>query len=348
MTPNFENAFIQSIVIHKVGNSATEGHLFLSNNYITLRDPDSEELIMKFFTKPFGKNPINYHFKNIEHNDLYSHTKRLLESNDDFVRGSQNIAKNLFESCDHPAIPLGDFIIIKFTDVLYEEQMVNAIGLFKCDNKDTFLKIYGVEDGEADINFDSGINLNKLDKSALILDMCEDDGYVVFSSDSKSTTEGALYWNRSFLNLEPYKDDYFNTLNTIQVCSQFIQSEAERHPEEARALQAKMLSKSEEYFHNRDTFKHQEFGDMVFEENSPTKNAFYAYLEEHNNELVDENAVNNIAPEALKKGQKFFKSVLKLDRYFHVYVHGGGHRLEKGFDKEKNLKFYKLFYEMEE
>ena len=48
------------------------------------------------------------------------------------------------------------------------------------------------------------------------------------------------------------------------------------------------------------------------------------------------------------KGEKrFFKSVLKLDKNFHVYVHGKKNYIEKGYDPDKGLNFYKLYFEVE-
>lgn len=347
MSLSFENAYIKSICIHKVGNINTDGHLLLSNNIVVLENQDIEELVIKYFSKPFGKTPINYHFKNIEHNQLFQRTADIFASDDNFVRITHDLARNLQEACDHPAIPLGDFLIIKFGDILFEEQLVSGLGLYKCDNKDTYIKIAGAALGNTSMEFEEGINLNKLDKSALILNVCEEEGYVIYTSDSKSSSEAAQYWNKSFLNLAPYKDDYFNTLNTLELCTEFIHSESQRHPQEAKTMQARLLSKSEEYFHNKDAFNHEEFGDYIFDEDTPAKESFYAYLKESNEELVDPEYVKPIAVDALKKGQKFFKSVLKLDRYFHIYVHGGGERMEKGFDPNKGMYFYKLFYETE-
>ncbi|MBN2668770.1 MAG: hypothetical protein JXR60_06030 [Bacteroidales bacterium] len=52
--------------------------------------------------------------------------------------------------------------------------------------------------------------------------------------------------------------------------------------------------------------------------------------------------------QAVKSNKKYFKSVIKLDKSFHVYVHANPENLEKGFDKERDMKFYNLFYKEEE
>ena len=55
-----------------------------------------------------------------------------------------------------------------------------------------------------------------------------------------------------------------------------------------------------------------------------------------------------ISPTAVKKNQKFMKSVVKLDKNFHIYVHGRHDYVEKGYDEDKALKFYKLYYTNED
>jgi len=42
-----------------------------------------------------------------------------------------------------------------------------------------------------------------------------------------------------------------------------------------------------------------------------------------------------ISPEAIKQNKKFFKTILKLDKNFHVYVHGNNDLMDKGFDEAK-------------
>lgn len=48
---------------------------------------------------------------------------------------------------------------------------------------------------------------------------------------------------------------------------------------------------------------------------------------------------------AVKKAQKHFKSIIKLDKNFHIYVHGDRNKLEQGTDEKGN--FYKVYFEKE-
>ena len=79
------------------------------------------------------------------------------------------------------------------------------------------------------------------------------------------------------------------------------------------------------------------------------KESFRDYRQTYNDKM-DLTAIDDfeISPTAVKKNQKFMKSVVKLDKNFHVYVHGRHDYVEKGYDEEKGLKFYKLYYTNED
>ncbi len=54
-----------------------------------------------------------------------------------------------------------------------------------------------------------------------------------------------------------------------------------------------------------------------------------------------------ISNSAVKQSKGKFKSVIKLDKNFHVYIHGDRDMVEKGYDNDKGKKYYKLFFDNE-
>ena len=54
----------------------------------------------------------------------------------------------------------------------------------------------------------------------------------------------------------------------------------------------------------------------------------------------------DISPLAVKKQERIFKSVLKLDKNFHIYIHGDRELIEQGVDDD-GRKFYKIYFEEE-
>ena len=67
------------------------------------------------------------------------------------------------------------------------------------------------------------------------------------------------------------------------------------------------------------------------------------YAKENEIELVDG---FDISAQAVKKQARVFKSVLKLDKNFHVYIHGNRELIEQGVDAD-GRKYYKLYFENE-
>ena len=68
------------------------------------------------------------------------------------------------------------------------------------------------------------------------------------------------------------------------------------------------------------------------------------------NKRMDLTAVDefDVSATAVKKNQKYMRSVVKLDKNFHIYIHAKHDYVERGYDEERSLKYYKLFYVNEE
>lgn len=41
------------------------------------------------------------------------------------------------------------------------------------------------------------------------------------------------------------------------------------------------------------------------------------------------------------------RSVIKLDKNFHIYVHGGEKMIRKGYDAETGMSYYQIFFKEE-
>ena len=51
--------------------------------------------------------------------------------------------------------------------------------------------------------------------------------------------------------------------------------------------------------------------------------------------------------QAVKKQARVFKSVIKLDKNFHIYVHGNRELIEKGYDGAMGKHYYKIYFDVE-
>jgi hypothetical protein len=86
----------------------------------------------------------------------------------------------------------------------------------------------------------------------------------------------------------------------------------------------------------------QGFEDEVLQD----KQVIDAFQSYDKGELLGINRGFEISQQAVKRQARIFKSVLKLDKNFHVYIHGNRDLIERGED-EAGRKFYKLYYKEE-
>ena len=68
-------------------------------------------------------------------------------------------------------------------------------------------------------------------------------------------------------------------------------------------------------------------------------------FEHQNGQTIEERF--DISDTAVRKNAKVFKSILKLDKNFHVYIHGSRELIEKGFDEATGMNYYKIYFKEE-
>lgn len=107
-----------------------------------------------------------------------------------------------------------------------------------------------------------------------------------------------------------------------------------------------LLNRSVDYFKTHDTFDKSEFEQTVFQHEKlieSFQNYDTAYRQENEVEITNNFA---ISPQAVKKQARIFKSVLKLDKNFHIYIHGNTDLIEQGVETD-GRKFYKIYFKEE-
>jgi hypothetical protein len=90
-----------------------------------------------------------------------------------------------------------------------------------------------------------------------------------------------------------------------------------------------------------------EYAEEVFQDKEVAK-SFSDYTRERSAEkgcIIDDRI--EVSSQAVKSKIRTNVSVLKLDGNFDIYIHGGEDRIEKGYDEERGLKYYKLYFSKE-
>ncbi|MFN8257521.1 MAG: nucleoid-associated protein [Bacteroidales bacterium] len=341
----FADAVIDKLIVHQVGSRHENENLFITKKEL---DADEElyNILKVYFLSNF-KDPVFYQF-NLEEgeNILYNLSSGIFESKEDFVELSQKIAQHLFEQSLYPRIKTGELYIAIINKCIIEDEMTTALGIFKSETKENFLKVKQQSDS-FDIRSEIGVNINKLDKGCLIFNTEKEKGYKVCMVDLSGKSKDASYWKEEFLRISQRNDDFYQTQNYMQMFKGFVSEVFNERNGVERADQIDMLNRTAGYFEEKEEFDSHEFENKIIE-NQDVISAFHEfkdrYTEDRDLEMKDK---FGISATAYKKGKSQFKSVLKLDKNFHIYIHGDRSRIVKGFDPKTGLHFYQVFYELE-
>jgi hypothetical protein len=344
---DFSSATITNIAIHEVGNKLRNEEIRFSKNTFEIGDAMLESLLMKYVLGPF-KGEEFFHFTHptyLTQNEIYTYCRAVFELPGIFFDNSKAIARHLYEQSTHPKIKAGELYVIQLRNCKIDGQFTDAIGLFKSETKDTFLKVTETQDN-FDLSYADGINISKLDKGCIVFDIEKDNGFKVAVVDSQGSQE-AQYWKNDFLGLTPCEDDYNHTKNYLAMCKSFVAEKLDEDFKVEKADQIRLLNDSISYFKKNEKFDEDDFEREVIMEPSII-GAFNDYKKSYQAER--EIAITDdfeISSSAVKKQARNFKSILKLDKNFHIYIHGNRDLIEKGYDEQTGMMFYKVYFKEE-
>ena len=337
---------IKIISLHFIGNKSADEGLCLSETTLFLNDK-IKKLLVNYFLSPFSSEELFelYHDSGIEFNVVYGAASRIFDDPDTLHEQSVNLAKHLYDQSTHPKITGGEFYTVYFRDCIVDGDTVDAVGLFKSENKDTFLRVLH-EGGNFNLESEQGINIKKLDKGCLIFNKERENGYVVAVVDNTNCGIEAQYWMDDFLHVRQRKDGYANTQNAMTLAKNFVTKALPEQFEVSKADQIDLLNRSLEFFKEKETFDMEEFANEVIEQPEVIESFrdFKRNYESENDIVIDDNF--SISNYAFKKQQRSYKRVINLDKKIQIIINGNRSQVEQGEDERG--KYYKVYYKEEE
>jgi hypothetical protein len=345
---NVAEISIENIIVHQIGSRPEEEGVQLSAAPVNITDESTLELLQYYFLSPFKAGELFHldHEEDINLNPVYAIAANMFSNPESFIEQSQHLANHLYDVSIHPKIKTGELYVVHFRDCFIEGETVDAIGLFKSETKETFLKV-STQPGGFGISYENGININKLDKGCIIFNLEAEKGFLLAIVDNVSKNAEARYWRDDFLHIKSRKDEYQQTRSYMDMCKTFVLEQAPKEFEITKTDQADFLNKSSEYFKKNDEFAFNEFATEVIKQ-PEVMESFKEYKKQYEAsndvELEEEFAIS--AP-AVKKESKVFKNVIKLDKSFHIYVHGGKENIVRGFDEERGMNYYQIYFKEE-
>lgn len=347
---NLSLTSLEKAAAHRVGSKHDEGSVLISEREIPVHTGKAGELLHRYFLKPFNTPEFfKFTFTNGDFtlNPIFQYCRDIFDDPDRLLINSVHMVKHLRDLSDHPNIKSGDFFAAYLSNAVINDAPTNAVGIFKAEGKQKFLKTTERRDG-LHVDADAGISVDKLDKGCIVFNTDADDGYRVLAVDRTNRDREAQYWTDSFLRIEPCVDSFYQTRALMNETKLFVAEAAAAEHGVNRAEQIDLLNKSAAYFKEKEQFDRREFEETVFHE----PELIDAYRKFTGNRALEtetetpDTQVFDISSHAVKKYGKVYRSVLKLDKNFHVYIHGDRSMIEQGRDAD-GRKYYKLYYDEE-
>ncbi|ADY51536.1 hypothetical protein Pedsa_0964 [Pseudopedobacter saltans DSM 12145] len=340
---------LEKLVINKVGNKLQDESFVATDKQISISDQSLTlvNLLMHYFLTPFQKVQQVYRFS--DHSEVKPVIEEYFTNKIDFVKLTKELTGVLYNTCNHPKIKGGEVYFTLFDNLQIEGELHRAIGIFKSESKESYLKVHPDGDGFAVDYEEQAINTHKLEKGCLIFNTDKDQGYKVVIVDETNNSKGdaAIYWKDDFLNLSVRNDNFNVTQNCLSVIKQFIGHDIDDNFEISQTDKAALLNKSIKYFKERESFEWEEFAEEVIgnqEASDMLKGKLDEYSEDYGQPIPE---TFEVSSNAVKKQQSKFKKVIKLDKDYQIHIHGAKQKIERGFDEEKGMNFYKVYFQEE-
>ena len=339
---------LAGLATHYVGNSAAGDVLQLSKSLVTIGSEELRQLLLQYFLTPFKESATYnlWHPTDLQLNEVAHFVSAIFDNPDSLLDQSEKLARHLYDITALPQIKSGELHVVYFTGCPVNGRIADAVGIYKTESKSRYLRL---EEEKGGYHFapDEGINPEKMDKGCLIFNIGGEAGYLVHVTDRTAKGGEAQFWKDNFLKVRAAADDNHATEDYIRMSKAFIDEQLPAEYQMERVDQIGMLNKSAGYFKKNEQFSKAEFEQEVFADPEVIQ-SFRKYEQQYadDSEMTFENEFS-ISDAAVKKNARTLKSVLKLDKNFHVYVHGDRDRIERGYDEETGMNFYKIYFEEE-
>lgn len=338
---------ILNTIIHYVGNKSTSDGVRFSTEEVQLGDLSID--LSKLIDKSF-KTDVKYQFffePILTLNPLYVFINNIFNKPSTYIKETQNIARFLYENSTHPKIKSGELWVMYISNCLLDGTYTDAICILKSETKESVLHLNQLDSNYEVVKYD-GLGLNKIDKGCLIFNSNEDSGYVcsIIDNGSKKGDE-AIFWVDDFLHVRPILNDYQKTKVVVDAIATYVNDELPKYFEINKSDKALIINNTLSEIKSKEEITLKDIKDSVFVDNA-VREDLERYIDNYqveNNIILDE---NSIVEKSAIKGMNY-NSILtiKLDKNFDVKIHGGEKYIERGYDDDMKMNYYKLYFRKE-
>ncbi len=348
---NLYNAHIASLSIHRVGNKSRNEGILLSESAHEA-DDELTPLLKEFFLKPFRDKEENYfqfsHDTDLEFHELYKLVSEIFAAPDNAHEFSRKIARYLFDQSTHPHIKSGEVYVAYLEGLQIDNEKVDGIGIFKSELKQDFLQ-FSEKENQLIANLEQGINLNKLDKGALIFNVKKEEGYKILSVDSNRYD--TRYWLESFLGVDAFEDENFFTKKYLKFCQDFAKDVV--LPAEDKKEEVLFMNRAVNHFAKNDQFEETAFVNEVIDNPDLIPEFRHYKTERAPKYSIEDLTTFPIANTAVTAARKKIRNVINLDTNIQIKMdfinpESAERFVEKGWDEEKQMYYYLVYFNQEQ
>ena len=338
---------ITNAIIHQVGNKTNgDGVRFSSEESIL---GESEVDIKKMLNRSFHMDSLyQFYFEpTLELNPIFVFAKNIFNNPSKFISETQNISRYLYEKCTHPKIKSGEIWMLYIKDYELDNITTDAICIIKAETKETILQ-FEQKENRYDIVKHEGFSLNKIDKGCIIFNINNEDGFAcsIVDSGAKKGDE-AKFWIDDFLHVRPIQNSYQKTKAVVDAITNYVSNEMPKSFDVNKSDQASILNNGFNEMKSKKDVCFQDVKEKAFS-NVAVLQDFERYLDGYQveNDIIL-NGDLEVEQSAVKQASFNAMTTIKLDKNFDIKVRGGEQYIERGYDNELKMNYYKLYFKYE-
>jgi 37-kD nucleoid-associated bacterial protein len=341
---DLKTAIITSCIVHKLGNAQAEENCFFSKAEVMLTEQEGSEL-KKILCKPFNT-PMQVHQfahdTELQQHEMYGHVTDVFSNGNELASISKSIVQIMYRLSSDFSIKAGEVFFLMLDEITTEAGKTNGMAIVKMDSNTKFIKPNALSQS-IELLFDKGLMSKNIEKACLILNDDYQDGFYVYPYEK--TIGETNYWDKYFLQCKARTDEFRQTNVLLNTYREFVMNDLPGE-EFSKKEKIDLVQNALNFMVENndavtvDDFINQQLAEPQYQEDY--KESLRVYVDDNDVQLQD---TFSASKEAIQFQRKKFRSIIKLDKNFHIYVHSNEDLIERG-DDEKG-KFYKVYFKEE-
>lgn len=337
---NIKESYITNVICHKFSTNKKKS--FVSSVEVNDNEYD-HEVLKELFLNPFSRQKKQFaffHEVSLDYNVIYQLSLKIYEQDSAYVDTSIDIFNHLNSVSSSPTIKDGDVFVVKFNDILLDEEYCEALGVYKIERKQSFIEISQSKNAQISLSMREGLSTKYFDKGALIIYTKQKP--IVYIKDSSKDSK---FWKDDFLKVKPFGDSFNKTEAVQQLFHSFINEHLVEKKAMSKLDMADLLKRCDEMLKNEDTVSTGKITENLFEDADVKKdfeNYKRTFEEKAELKLEGDFSIDNKALSNKKTLQRIL-----LDDVADIRIMRTGDFIERGYDDKKGLNYYKFYFSNE-